>query len=350
MNRIDSGSGKAPWDEIRERHCLFWKCDKHAGILEGTKRTSAFTLGDMEFDKKEGELQPNDVIDENVWSWADRLFEKGDGFLDGDLVWGAPPFPGIPWMEAIFNARVIKDSESSSLWPEHWIASWEEFFTRRPDKRQSDWYAKLKSLIEGMSSHINGRYPMTQALMQGPSDIMAALRGINNFCMDFNDDPYALASAIEFIAQEWISIARELFEITPSWDGGYPAPRLEVWAPGRLIRIEEDATILISPEMYRDYFLDSDRKIFGAFEYSLIHTHSANRKIVPMLVQIPELKGIQILQDTMGPSVVEMIDVFRLVQDSGKALLITHELSDEDVRYLKNTLSPAGLAIERMNQ
>jgi 5-bromo-4-chloroindolyl phosphate hydrolysis protein len=69
-----------------------------------------------------------------------------------------------------------------------------------------------------------------------------------------------------------------------------------------------------------------------------------------MLVQIPELKGIQILQDTMGPSVVEMIDVFRLVQDSGKALLITHELSDEDVRYLKNTLSPAGLAIERMNQ
>ncbi len=349
MNTTSSGIASARWEETRERHRLFWSCDRLSGVLEGTKRTSAFTLGDMDFEDNPTVLSPDLVRDENVCSWADRLYEKGEGYLDGDLVWGAPPLPGIPWMEAIYGARVIRDPVSSSLWPERWINSWEEFFEKDPGSRQSDWFARLKSLVVSMRSHIDGRYPMTQALMQGPSDILAALRGMDNFCLDFKDDPYSLKDAIDFISEEWITVAQELFEITPSWDGGYPAPRLEVWAPGELIRIEEDATILISPEMYRDFFMEADRRIFNAFEFSLIHTHSANKKIIPMLVEIPELTGIQVLLDAMGPSVREMVDSLRMIQEAGKALLISHELSDGDVEYLKRKLSPSGLALERMN-
>jgi hypothetical protein len=189
---------------------------------------------------------------------------------------------------------------------------------------------------------------MTQALMQGPSDILAALRGMDRFCLDFFDQPYRLREAVERTASIWIALAKDQFEIIPSFDGGYPAPRLEVWAPGRLIRIEEDATVLLGPELFRDFFLEADRRIFAAFDFSLIHTHSVNYKILPFLSGLSELSGLQVLIDPMGPPIEDLIGPLKAVQDAGKPLLITHELAEADLVLLKRGLAPRGLAFERM--
>ncbi len=347
-DRTDSAPSPAEWSELRERHARFWKCDPSVGVLEGTKRTSAFTLGDFRLGGAEGRLRPEDISDDEAARWAERLFESGGGFLDGELVWGAPPVPGVPWMEAILGSAVIRSSDGASLWPEKWVEDWDEFLSFSPDPSGNAWYRRLKDLIHSLRAHIGGRYPMTLALMQGPSDILAALRGTERFCLDFLDQPRAIESAVAHAASAWIAVAEELFDNIPAWDGGYPAPRLEVWAPGRLIRIEEDATVLLGPELFRDFFLEADRRIFAAFDFSLIHTHSVNYRILPLLAALPELSGIQVLVDPMGPPLEDLIRPLQAVQEAGKPLLITHELSDPEVGELKRRLSSAGLALERM--
>jgi hypothetical protein len=341
-------SDQPGWDEIREKHSLFWKCDPAVGPLEGVKRTSAFTLGDLKLGGADGHVEPGDIELGEVTAWAERLFGKGKGFLDGELVWGAPPLPGMPWMEALLGASVRASGDGASLWPEKWVGDWGEFMRFEFDPDRSAWYGRLAQIIRALKEHIGGRYPMTQALMQGPSDILAALRGMDRFCLDFIDQPDQLKAAIERTATIWIDLARDQFELIPAFDGGYPAPRLEVWAPGRLIRIEEDATVLIGPELFRDFFLEADRRIFAAFDYSLIHLHSVNHKILPLLAGLTELSGLQVLIDPMGPPLEEMIGPLKAVQDAGKPLLITHELCDADLNLLKRRLAPRGLALERM--
>ena len=337
------------WSELRERHALFWKRDPAAGVLEGTKRTSAFTLGDLHMAGTGAHVFPGDIGNEEACAWAERLYRRGGGFLDGDLVWGAPPLPGVPWMEALLGAEVLRSSDGSSLWPEKWVEDWDDFLAFSPDDAPDGWLARLTSIVHALREHIGGRYPMTLALMQGPSDVLGALRGLDRFCLDIIDRPDRIEAAIGHVADLWVDIATKLFAEIPAWDGGYPAPRLELWAPGRLIRIEEDASILLGPELFRDYLLEADRRICAAFDYSLIHIHSANHKVLPLLASAPELSAIQVLIDTMGPPLEDLVGPLKAVQAAGKPLLITHELPEGEVDWLKHRLEPAGLALERMS-
>ncbi len=177
---------------------------------------------------------------------------------------------------------------------------------------------------------------------------MTAVRGYERLCLDFYDHPQQVHRLASFCTDIWIEVARSLFELIPEFDGGYTAPRLEVWAPGRMIRLEEDAVILFSREIYREFIRQQDRRIAQSFDYSLMHTHSGDTKIVSELIEIEELSGIQVSIDPSGPTYSELIPLLRSVQEAGKALLITHELGEGEVDEIADALSPAGLALERM--
>jgi hypothetical protein len=335
------------WSALRERHRAFWSRGSAETPIIGNKRTTAFVLGEYEFAVTDRPLTPDDVEIARVLEWADALYARGAGFLDGELVWGLPPLPGVPWMEAILGCPIWVSQTSGSLWANPWLDDWEAIAGVLP-LSSNPWYIKLLELTAALVQHAQGRYPVTQTLMRGPADLAVAIRGHERFCLDMYDQPEAARRLAEFCADVWIEVAQAQFALLPAFAGGYTAPRLEVWAPGRLIRLEEDATILFSPLFYEKIFQDSDRRIVSQFEYSVIHTHSDNHKLIPSLLEIKELSAIQVLLDPTGPPVEKMLPILKTIQDAGKALLITHELGDAAVKQLVSALSPCGLALERM--
>ncbi len=337
----------ATWTDVRAKHCAFWQREPVESPVLGNKRVNAFVLGDYEFSVRDRPLRPEDVEVPRVLEWADALYSACDGFLDGELVWGAPPLPGVPWMEAILGCPIWVSQSSRSLWAAPCLDDWDALEHVLP-LAANPWYAKLMELTEAMVRHANGRYPITQTLMRGPADLAVALRGHARLAFDLYDHPDEVKHVVRRCSDLWIEIARAQFALMPPFDGGYPAPRLEVWAPGQLIRVEEDATILFSPRAYSEFFQESDRRIASSFDFSILHTHSANWKLVTSLLEIPELSAVQMIFDPSGPSVAEMLPVLKRVQECGKALLITHELSDVGLAPLLNELSPRGLAFERM--
>ena len=340
------------WAEARARHSAFWRRDEAHEPIVGDKRTDAFLLGGFPLPEDDRPILPEDIDVEAAVEWAEGLFHaggagEGGGFLDGDLVWGAPPVPGIPWSEAIMGCPIHYSRESGSLWAESWLDDWDRMESVLP-LSENRWYGKLVEITRAFVRASAGRYPVTQTVTRCPSEVMTAMRGYERLCLDFFDSPDQVERLAAFCTDVWIEAASSLFEILPPFDGGYPAPRLEVWAPGRLVRMEEDAVILFSPETYRRFFREPDRRIAAAFEYSLFHTHSGDTKIVSELVGIEELSGIQVSIDPSGPHYTELIPMLRGVQEAGKALLVTHELPDEDVQVIAGSLSPDGLALERM--
>ena len=335
------------WQSVREKHRAFWRRNPVEFPITGNKRTNAFVLGDYEFPVLDRPLRPEDVNIPRALEWADALYAVGDGFLDGELVWGLPPLPGIPWMEAILGCAIWVSHESHSLWAAPWLDDWDALERVLPLSSNA-WYCKLLELTDALVRHADGKYPVTQTLMRGPADLAVALRGHERLALDLYDHPDQVKRLAQRCSDLWIEVARAQFALLPSFDGGHPAPRLEVWAPGQVIRLEEDATILFSLKAYREFFQECDRRIVSNFQYAILHTHSANSKLVTGLLEIPELAAIQVSLDPTGPSVAQMLPILKRVQDAGKGLVITHELSDDALTPLLNELSPRGLALERM--
>jgi hypothetical protein len=335
------------WPALRERHRAFWVRGPAERPLLGDKRTTAFTLGDFQFPVTGRPLTPADIHIPHVLAWAEALYQAGDGFLDGDLVWGAPPLPGFDWMEAILGCPVSVSPESGSVWPQPWLTDWDALERVLP-LETNPWYQTLLALTEALVAQAGGRYPVTQTLMRGPADLLVALRGHQQLCLDIYDQPGRVHALAHRCTDIWIEVARAQLARIPPFDGGYTAPRLEVWAPGQLVRYEEDATILFSTAVYREFFRECDRRIAAAFDYALIHTHSADYRLIPELLTIDELPAIQVILDPGGPSLATMIPILQQVQAEGKALLITHELAPPELEPLLAALSPQGLALERM--
>jgi len=346
----------AQWSEIREKHRALWtrsaaqsatEKPSNEGPIIGDKRINAFLIGGVSLEKIDRPIEPGDIDTDIAVRWAEDQFQSGDGFLDGELVWGAPPVPGIPWSEAILGCPVYQSEESRSLWAGSWLENWDEMERVLP-LSDNAWFLKLMDLSEAFVKNADGRYPVTQTVLKGPSEIMTAMRGYEQLCLDFYDSPEQVHKLASFCTDIWIETAQALFEIIPPFDGGYAAPRLEIWAPGQLIRFEEDATIFFSSETYREFIREYDCRIASSFEYSLMHTHSGDCKFIEDLLDMEELPAIQVTIDPNGPPYTELIPLLKRTQEAGKALIVTHELEKKDVDVLAEELYPSGLALERM--
>ncbi len=337
----------ANWPDVRARHCAFWQRGPVEYPIVGNKRTNAFVLGDYAFPVLGRPLTPDDVDIPRALEWADALYRSGNGFLDGDLVWGLPPLPGVPWMEAILGCAIWVSHESRSLWAAPWLDDWQALERALP-LSTNPWFRKLIELTQALVRQADGAYPVTQTLMRGPADLAVALRGHERLALDLYDHPGEVRQLARRCTDIWIKVAQALFAVLPRFDGGYAGARLEVYAPGTLVRLEEDATILFSPGAYREFFQECDRRIASSFDYTILHTHSANSKLIDGLLEIQELGAIQVSLDPTGPSLDQMLPLFKRIQAAGKGLLVTHELSAAALAPLLDGLEPRGLALERM--
>ena len=118
---------------------------------------------------------------------------------------------------------------------------------------------------------------------------------------------------------------------------------------GQLVRYEEDATILFSLKAYREFFQECDRRIAASFDYALIHTHSANHKLIHGTCYHPRTPGNSSILDPTGPAHKgNGSTTCKRFKAADKALLITHELRTNHLNALLDELSPRGLAVERM--
>jgi hypothetical protein len=334
-------------EEVFRRHRAFWTREPTEAPILGDKRIGAFALDGYSVVDSGRPLTPDDIDVDSALEAVEAQYRDGYGFLDGGLVWAAVPMPGVPWMEAILGCPVYVSQSSGSLWPSAWLEDWDAVGRAFP-LAGNPWYRKLLELTEAIVSQAGGRYPVCPTVMMGPADLVVALRGHERTCLDLYDHPAEIRKLADVCTDVWLEVARAQFNIIPPFAGGYAAPRLEVWAPGELVRLQEDASILFSNRIYEDFFFASDERIVSNFDFSIMHTHSGDLKLVDSLLSMDGLSAVQVLIDPSGPELTRILPELARVQDSGKALLVTHELPEREVDLLVNSLSPKGLAIERM--
>jgi len=338
---------KIPSDSLR-RHRAFLKRGETDRPLLGC--VLGFYMDDL-FPRVAGAIpsglvKPEDIPVDLFLEDCEQLYKDHQEVGD-DYPFTASAFPGIPWMEAIMGLPIRHSPPS--FWAEPNVEDWESWHSQRPGLR-NPWAEKLLEMVRALVRHSRGRYPVAPTLMRGPSDILAAMRGAAQLPLDLLDYPDLMARAIELCADVWVEVGQAQLALVPECAEGYVSSGhgLRTWAPEKVIWLQEDAMALLSPGLYRQFFLPVDRRIAGQFPCAAFHLHGSAIWAIDELVKVPEIDVLELNLEAAYCDVEATFSGWKKIQ-AHKPLVIWR-LYEEDFRpWLDRVLAElpsAGVSIQ----
>jgi len=286
-------------------------------------------------------LDPNEWLDD-----YERLLEEGEQ-IDDDMLRGACPIQvAFPcFIPAILGCkiRVLPDNVIG----EEQKLSWEEALSKRFDAG-SPWYEKYAQFAAVLVERSAGRYPVSHGAELGPTDLHALLRGHNESILDLMDEPDKSAELLMSLGNVFVDFVRETWKRLPLYRDGYFDAQYQLWAPGPIIRMQEDATAVLSPDLYRRLVQPVDRMIARQFECNFIHLHSTAMIMLDAFLEIEEMRCFEINIEPFNIPVAGMIEYFQMVQDAGRSLLVRGSFTEDEARLMMDSLDPRGLYLHVM--
>jgi hypothetical protein len=201
---------------------------------------------------------------------------------------------------------------------------------------------------EALVERSAGSFPVSHGAEIGPTDMHAVLRGHNESIMDLVDEPEKSAELLWRLGEIFREITEELWKRVPLFHGGYFDAQYSLWSPGPIIRMQEDATAVLSPDLYRKLVQPVDRMLAGHFASSFIHLHSTSMFLLEAFLEIEQIRCFEINNDACGPPVKKMVPYFQMVQKAKRPLLIRGTLKPDEMRLLLDSLEPRGLFLNIM--
>ena len=280
---------------------------------------------------------------ETYFAYHENVFRHRLELMD-DALPSATVDLGPGFMGGVMGCNVIFGN--GTTWSEHCLKGWSDLdrFDQVAFDDTNPWVKRLKDLIAYFVEKSQGKCAVGLALPLGPGDIMTAVRGPNEFCLDFYTAPDALKKLGEIATRAWIEVTQLQLDIIPPLEGGY-CDNYEIWTPGRTSYFANDISVLISADTYREHLLAFDCEVAATLKTPWMHVHSGGARLVPEFLTIPGLKGIQIVNDRpAGPTLKELVPILKEVQKHRCLLLRKYSMAE--LEEIIGELSPEGLHID----
>ena len=200
-------------------------------------------------------------------------------------------------------------------------------------------------LAQLLVSRSASRFAVVQPTMRGPSDLAEAILGPTLMSYAMYDEPERLEQFLCEVTDIFIDILHTLLSYIPALNGGYLSP-FGIWAPGRVVRTQCDATAFLSASQYARWYFPHDLAICQSVDYSFIHLHSISLHTVDTLLaqELPHAIQITLEAEPKGPSLEQLLPTLRRILQV-KPLLLEGQLNHEQVAWLQDHLPTGGLAI-----
>jgi len=286
-------------------------------------------------------LTPDMVEPEAFLDDQERLLREGET-IDDDILRGASPSQAVPWLDGMLGAT-LRILPGTVLGVERTLA-WEELASLRLDLH-SPWFEKYIGFIEALVRRSAGRYPVSHGALIGPSDIAALLRGHTQSVVDLVETPDAMRPLLGQCGRIFRQITEEAWKHIPLYHGGYYDAQYQLWSPGPIVRLQEDASGVFSPRLYREFLQPVDREVAAHFPSAFIHLHTNSMFLYDGFLEVEEIRCFQVNYElhSGGPPIAGMIPAFRKIQAAGRPLLVRGSFTPEELRLLVDSLDPRGL-------
>ena len=324
----------AELQSILARHEAFWRREGEGPLISMQEHAPLEDRGGIPLADgtaaEEGQLITPDMVDPHAFYAS----PPPDTVIRGDFIAAEGP-PALCWTEAAMGCPVRM--VTGGAWADPFVAAWDASSTIAPNQ---DWLAKLDEFMDYLNERAQGGYPLTQPLMRGPVDMMAAAFGHEEACLMLMSEPDAADAALDACADLFIDVAERRLAKTPRFHGGYLSA-FGIWTPGTVVRTQVDNATMLSPQTYRERVLPFDRKVIEHFERTIIHLHSGCLHIIDELLEVDALTCMQVSIDFPGgPLAAESMDALRRMLER-KPLIVTGPVYESEVEALRS-LEPAG--------
>lgn len=272
---------------------------------------------------------------------AEREDYGVDLTVSGDVFAPVAPYSLVPWVEAILGCPIHVSLKAHSMWS---LPPYENLGQIDRITVDPAWLDKLREFTAFLVEHSHGRFLVTQTLMRGISDMLEALLGGDGLGLAIYDDPIMFHAVAAQCAEVFIQIAQAQLDLLPRFRGGLSNP-FGIWAPGTSIRTQDDASALLSPAQYAAFILPYQERIAAAFDYSVIHLHSACLHIAEAICD-SSITAVQVSLDPVpfGPTVPELLPQLARILKK-KPLILEGPFTPAELELTLNTLDPRGLFI-----
>lgn len=222
-------------------------------------------------------------------------------FVDTETIWAHPQFDSLD---------AVLDADLSTATPT---------------------YAHIKEITRRSAALAKGHHFVGTFALEGMSDLLAALYGIENFLVDLIDRPEDVARAMTRLKEIWIETFADIRAIVHesgnvgelSWTG--------IWAPGATFPLQEDVSYNFSGEMFREFLIPHIRDQIDAMEYSFFHVDGTG--MIPhldALLEIPNLKAVQWQPGAGKERLDQWYDLLRKILAAGKSLQVFAKADEVD--------------------
>lgn len=330
------------------RYRAFWDRDEVARPLVGFSLVGWFPLSEFAACKAWGNadyLTPGMIDPEAFLEDHLRMLREGE-LVDDDLIRGACPTQvAVPFLPGMVGARMRILPHNVMGEEEH--RGWDDALAVRLDP-ENPWFRKYLEFAATLVRAAAGRFPVSHGAEVGPTDLHAILRGHTQSIIDLADEPGKSAALLWRLGEIFREATEAIWKRLPLFCGGYFDAQYSLWAPGPVARMQEDATAVYSPALYRRFVQPVDRMIARSFSNCFIHLHSTSMFLLDAFLEIGEIQCYEINNDALGPPVRDMVPYFRRVQKAGKPLLVRGSFTPDEMRLLVDSLDPRGLFLNIM--
>ncbi len=253
-------------------------------------------------------------------SFAERLVNSDD-WLPYVAAWRA-----VPWLEAICGCPVR--TAAGSLVPGRCAERLEDLKETSLAKSR-EWVETLRRETLRLRNTAPAGCWVSPTILRGTSDVLAAMRGLDDFYLDLHDDPRAIADAAAWVNKLHLEVLDLHFSLVSPKLGGY-GHIYGYWAPGPTTVLQEDALGMCSPSVYRDLFMQLNADIVERLgEHVLFHLHSTGYRHFRHVLAVPGIAGLEITVEANGPRLADMLPALREILERSRLILFVDAHMDE---------------------
>ncbi len=178
---------------------------------------------------------------------------------------------------------------------------------------------------------------------------MAAMGGAQQLPLSLCDYPELMKRAVNICAEVFAEIWNAQHELIPSSPQGYMSGTFRLWAPHKIAWLQADAMALLSPALYREFFLPVDRRLCRQLPVVAFHLHDSALWGVDKLTAIDELAVFELGFDATPGAEEDTFEACKRAQRLKPLIIWRMYQPDQFWPWLDQVLrelSPAGLSIQ----
>lgn len=246
--------------------------------------------------------------------------------VDDDIIPAINPWYGIAEHTAFIGG--VADFGDQTSWHHPFIIDWEKDRQKAKLDENNTWLRLVIDGIEYLSDKCDGSYALKLRGGEGAMDIANMARG-NEMFYDFYEYPDEFHEFLDFCAKAARFTLTKQAEAAGKYMGGI-ITGFDVWLPGNSTgHLSEDASVMISPNQFREFALPHTNKITAGFDHVFMHTHSAGSHNIPEIAKIDNLDYLEISNDPNAP---RSIEIYKEIADKLEDMTIVVSTTIDEIK------------------